>query len=387
MNELLRRLLFLPRQGSTLAPQIDALHYAVILTTLGGSLLVAVVAAFFLIRYRHRPATPIPLAPDPARDRTSRRVEFTGAGFLLALFIGFWVVGFRQFVQLESPPTGALPIQVVGKQWMWTFAYPNGRSSKGVLYVPAGRPVRLAMTSRDVIHSFFVPEFRVKKDVIPGRTTELWFEAREPGTYQVFCAEYCGEGHSTMRARLVALSEADYALAIEQLPPLELQIAGPVYQEPALAGLAPREPLSLAQLGERVATEKGCMRCHSPDGTPHIGPTWLGMYGSTVPLADGRQIVADAAYLTDSMMDPRARIHRGFLPVMPSYQGLLSAPETGALLEYLRALASGPAAAVADSEPSPLAPPGSPPIRLPSTDRAATDRDGRAAAGAPQETP
>jgi len=382
MNELLRRLLFLPPQGSTLAPHIDALHYAVILTTLGGSLLVAFTAAFFLIRYRHRPDTPIPLAPDPTQGRVTRRVEVAIAGLLLALFVAFWVVGFRQFVQLESPPADALTIQVVAKQWMWTFAYPNGRSSKGVLYVPAARPVRLAMTSRDVIHSFFVPEFRVKKDVIPGRTTEVWFQARAPGSYNVFCAEYCGEGHSTMRARVLALSDADYALALERLPPLELEIPGPVYREPALAGIAPPEPLSLAQLGERVATEKGCMRCHTSDGTPHIGPSWLGMYGATVPLADGRQIVADAAYLTESMMDPRARIHRGFLPVMPSYQGVLTAPETGAILEFLRSLAAGPAPAPDRAPPMPLAPSGSPPIRLPSAELSTS-----ADAGAPEETP
>jgi cytochrome c oxidase subunit II len=364
MNELLRRLLFLPRQGSTLATEIDALHYAVILTTLGGSLLVALAAALFMVRYRHRPRTPIPLAPRPAPGEVTSRLEITAAGFLLALFIGFWVVGFRQFVQLESPPADALPIQVVGKQWMWSFAYPNGRSSQSVLYVPAARPVRLLMTSRDVIHSFYVPEFRVKKDVIPGRTTELWFEAKEPGTYSVFCTEYCGEGHSTMRASVVALTEPDYALQLERLDPLELDVPGPVVQEPAVAGTAPRERLSLAQMGERVAVEKGCLRCHTSDGAPHIGPSWLGAYGALVTLADGQRIVADAAYLTESMMDPRAHIHRGFLPVMPSYQGLLSPAETGALLEYMRALSSDSAGGT--EQQSPLAPRGSPLLRLPS---------------------
>ena len=366
MNELLRRLLFLPRQASTLAPQIDALHYAVILTTLAGSALVGLVAVAYVIRYRHRPATPIPLAPDPAQERATRGVEIAGASLLLLLFVVFWVVGFRQFVKLESPPANALLIQVAAKQWMWTFTYPNGRGSKGVLFVPAGRPVRLSMSSRDVIHSFYVPEFRIKKDVIPGRTTEVWFEAREPGAYSVYCAEYCGEGHSTMRASVVALSDSDYALAIERLSPLELELPGPVYREPALAGTAPRERLSLARMGERVATEKGCMRCHTVDGTPHIGPTWLGMYGSVVPLSDGREMLADAAYLTDSMMDPRALIHRGYLPVMPSYQGLLSVPETGAILEYLRVLSKPAATTVNAVERAPLVAPDSPPIRLPS---------------------
>jgi cytochrome c oxidase subunit 2 len=169
-----------------------------------------------------------------------------------------------------------------------------------------------------------------------------------------------------MRAGVVALIVSDLALAIEGVPALELEVPGPVYREPALAGAAPRERLSLAQMGERVATEKGCMRCHTVDGTPHIGPTWLGMYGSIVPLSNGREMLADAAYLTDSMMDPRALIHRGYLPVMPSYQGLLSAPETGAILEYLRALAKPPATTVNAGERAPLVAPDSPPIRLPS---------------------
>lgn len=380
MNEILRRILFLPPQSSTMASQIDALHYAVILTTMVGSALVGLAAVVFVIRYRHRPATPIPLAPDPATERGTRAIEMAGAALLLSLFVLFWVIGFRQFVQLESPPANALTIQVMAKQWMWTFAYPNGRGSKGVLYVPAGRPVRLSMTSRDVIHSFYVPEFRIKKDVLPGRTTEVWFEARAPGASSVYCAEYCGEGHSTMRASVVALSDADYALAIERLPPLELDVPGPVYREPALAGIAPRERLSLAQMGERVATEKGCMRCHTVDGTPHIGPTWLGMYGSVVPLSNGRRTVADAAYLTDSMMDPRALIHRGYPAVMPAYQGLLSAPETGAILEYLRALAGPAATTVNTVQQAPLAPPDAPLIRLP-------DELQPADAGAAQENP
>ncbi len=362
MNELLRRMLFLPPQSSSVALKIDQLHYAVILTTLLGSLLVGLAAAYFLLRYHHRAAPADVPASAMAGSGLPRSVELGAAAFLLAVFVGFWVVGFRQLVELETPPPNALPIQAVAKQWMWSFAYPNGRGSKGVLYVPAGHPVRLSMISRDVIHSFFVPEFRVKKDVVPGRVTELWFEALAPGNYAAYCTEYCGEGHSTMRAQVVALSDAEYGLALERLPPLELDVAGPVYREPAVAGLAPREQLSLAAMGERVATERGCMRCHTPDGSPHIGPSWVGMYGSLVTLADGQQLLADAAYLTESMMDPRARLRQGFQPVMPSYQGLLSAPEVGALLEYLRTLAYRPSAL----PPAPLSPAGSPGIQLPS---------------------
>jgi cytochrome c oxidase subunit 2 len=375
MNELLRRALFLPRQGSSVALGLDQLHFAVIIATLGGATLVAAVAAYFMVRYRRgasQPAVAFDVRPGRAAGGVTWHFEALAAGVLLLLFVLFWVVGFAQFVQLETPPPNAVEIHVIGKQWMWTFGYPNGRGSKAVLYVPANRPVKLSMTSRDVIHSFFVPEFRVKKDVVPGRITELWFEALAPGRYAGYCTEYCGEGHSTMRATVVALEADDYVRELERLP--ELDVEGPVYREPAVAGTVPAEGLSLAEMGERVATNKGCMRCHTPDGTPHIGPTWVGMFGATVPLEGGDTIVADAAYLTESMMDPLLRVHRGYPPVMPSYRGLLSAAETGALLEYLRAVGRGSLTAAR----SPLPPSGSPSVRLPT----APGSD-----GAPEERP
>ncbi|HTV25118.1 MAG TPA: c-type cytochrome, partial [Polyangiaceae bacterium] len=219
-----------------------------------------------------------------------------------------------------------------------------------------------------VIHSFFVPDFRVKKDVVPGRMTSLWFEATEPGVYPVFCTEYCGDGHSTMRAEVVVLSDADYVARLEQLP--RLDIGGPSYGEPALVSTASAEYLSLAAMGERVAVMKGCMRCHTADGTPHIGPTWRGLYRSEVDLADGERVLADEAYLTESMMDPMARLRQGFRAVMPPYQGLLSAAETGALVEYIRYLSTRDA----ETRLSPLAPRGSPSLRLPESAASALER-------------
>src|SRR5262249_31321508 len=156
-----------------------------------------------------------------------------------------------------------------------------------VLYVPAGRPVKLIMTSRDVIHSFYVPDFRVKQDVVPGRYTTAWFEANAPGAYEILCAEYCGQGHSTMRCPVVALSPADY--------------------ERWLGGAAPAQQRSLLRTGERVAADQGCLRCHTLDGTPHIGPTWAGLYGAVVPLEGGGEVKADEAYITESMMDPAVK--------------------------------------------------------------------------------
>lgn len=360
MNEFLRRVLFLPRQASTMARDIDHLHYFVIIVTMAGATLVALAAAYFILRYRRRPEHGV------VPNRKSRELplmafwfELGVIGFLLVLFVGWWVVGFRQFVRLEVPPANAMGIYVTGKQWMWTFVYPNGRSSNAVLYVPAHQPVQLLLSSRDVIHSFYVPDFRVKKDAIPGRMTSLWFEATEPGIYPVYCTEYCGEGHSTMRAEVIVLSEADYVAQLEQLP--RLDVGGPSYTEPALISAASAESLSLAAMGERVAVMKGCMRCHTADGAPHIGPTWLGLYRSDVPLAGGERILADEAYLTESMMDPMAQLHAGFRPVMPPYQGLISAAETGALVEYIRYLSTRPAG----TRLSPLAPRGSPSVQLP----------------------
>jgi cytochrome c oxidase subunit 2 len=358
----LRQLLFLPRQASTVARELDYLHYFVIAVTMAGATLVALVAAYFVARYHRRPQQE-PVVPNPKSAEPPRLMAFwfelVVIAFLLMLFVGWWVIGFRQFVHMETPPRDAMTVYVVGKQWMWTFAYPNGRTSNAALYVPVHQPVQLLLSSRDVIHSFFVPDFRVKKDAIPGRMTSMWFEATEPGIYPIFCTEYCGEGHSTMRAEVIALSQEDYVAQLEQLP--RLDIGGPSYVEPAVIGAAQADLLSLASMGERVAVMKGCMRCHTADGTPHIGPSWLGAYRSMVPLQDGENVLADEAYLTESMMDPLAQIRLGFRPVMPSYQGLLSAAEVGALVEYIRYLSTRDA----DTRLSPLAPRGSPALRLP----------------------
>jgi cytochrome c oxidase subunit 2 len=335
MNELMRELLFLPEQASTIAREIDWLHYFVIITTMLGATAVAAFVLIFIIRYRE--GTPraeerhVPLHGMPLW------LEISLFGGLLLLFIVWWVIGFRQFVRISEPPVNSMTVYVTGKQWMWTFAYPDGTGSNGVLFVPANRPIKLVMTSRDVIHSFFVPQFRVKRDVVPGRATTMWFEAERPGRYPIYCTEYCGMGHSTMRGEVVVLAQADYERQREGLT--RLAIAPPVPRAPTIPGEAvPRQPLSLAAMGQRVAIDAGCLRCHTIDGTPHIGPTFAGLYGAEVLLERGGPVVADEAYLTSSMMDPAAQIHRGFQPVMPSYQGLLSGPEIGALVEYIRSL-------------------------------------------------
>jgi cytochrome c oxidase subunit 2 len=340
MNDFLRTLLFLPPQASTVARRIDQLHFVVITATMLGALLVTVIGGWFVLRYR-RPTSDTTLANADATARPHVAFKIGSTVGLTVLFLVFWAIGLRTFMRLRVAPPGAMIIYVTAKKWMWTFAYPAGARSIERLFVPVGRPVELYMTSRDVIHGFYVPAFRVKNDVVPGRTMTLWFEARTPGTYPILCTQYCGTGHSMMRGEVVALSPEDFDRWLDGWEPGETPaVAGPVYVEPQLGLVEPEpgRPVSMVRQGERVAAETGCLRCHTLDGSPHIGPTWAGLYGSVVPLEGGSEVVADVAYITESIMDPMAKIHRGFQAVMPSYLGRLGPGEVSAIVELIRSL-------------------------------------------------
>ena len=341
MNELLRHLLNLPPQASSVARGIDTLHYTVIGATFAGVAIVAAITLYFVIRFRRAGAAP-GVTP---RVTSPRWLELGVAGALLALFCGWWVIGFAQYRDLETPPANAIPIYVTAKQWMWKFEYPGGPASSEVLVVPVGTPVKLIMTSRDVIHSFYVPSFRIKQDVVPGHATTAWFEAVAPGSYDVLCTQYCGTRHSFMRAQVVALSPEDFARWLDAA-------RGPL----PLPG-AKGEGQGLAERGRDVAARRGCLRCHSIDGTPFIGPTWAHAFGSHRALVGGGVALVDEAYLTESMMDPNAKIAAGFPAVMPSYQGLLDPEETSAILEFIRSLR--------DVEPTTQMPAPTAPITLP----------------------
>lgn len=321
--ETLRQILFLPQGASSVALEIDLLHALVITITMIGSTGVFAVALFAMWRYHrsagHRTTTPI---------HASFAFEATTIGGLLALFLLFWVIGYEQYQGMRAVPAGAIDVHVVAKQWMWQFADERGRRSQTVIVVPRGQPVRLVMTSRDVIHSFFVPAFRLKQDVLPGIYTDLWFRAEEAGTFPIFCTEYCGLSHSRMRGSVVVLEPWDYARYLDGAAlPSVLDAEG---------GAAPAEDLAAA--GEGVAARMGCLACHTVTGEPHIAPSWRGLYGSTVELEGGARVRADPAYLTQSMMEPERHLVRGFPDVMPSYRGILDASETAALVEYIRSV-------------------------------------------------
>ena len=309
MNQLLRHLLALPPQASSYARGIDTLHYVVIGCAFAVAAASFILIAIFLVKFRERPEPRKRVAKLPVK------VEIVLASITLAVFLAFWIVGFEQYRDLRTPPADAMRIYVVAKQWMWEAVYPDGVAVQDDLRVPVGRPVVLLMTSRDVIHSFYVPSFRVKQDVLPGRITTLWFTATVPGTYDIECAEYCGAGHSRMLGHVIAMAPGEYS-----------------------HWLAGQGAPDLAALGERLAAEKGCLRCHTVDGTPHLAPTWRHMYRSMVPLTNGTSVLADEAYLTESMMDPLAKIHAGYAPIMPSFLGQLSGGDVAAIVEYIRSL-------------------------------------------------
>ncbi len=329
MNDLMRRLLFLPEQASAHARDIDALHYFVITMTILGAAGVFLTSIYFFVRYRRRSDTDVTPVVTPKLIH-----EALFIGVPLTLFLVWFAIGYPQYMRLSLPPPDAMDIYVQGKKWMWKFAYPDGPNAIDALRVPAGRPVRLLITSRDVIHSFYVPVLRIKMDALPGRYTQTWFLADRPGRYEIFCAEYCGLGHSSMLGELVVMPAADFDDWMQQQRRglASAQDAAPVPGEPV------RAASSIVEEGRRVAAEQGCMKCHSVDGTRHIGPTWTDLYLREEKLASGKRIVADEAYITRSMMDPAAEIVAGFQNVMPTYQGKLTPPEVAAVVEYIKSL-------------------------------------------------
>jgi cytochrome c oxidase subunit II len=339
MNELMRRILFLPEQASDYARSVDHLHYFVIITTMLAAAGVFGTAIFFFVRYRRRSDTDV--TPHVA-PKAIHEVLFVGVP--LGMFLLWFAIGFPQFTSLTTPPKDAMDVYVQGKKWMWKFAYPGGPSAVDVLRVPAGRPVRLLITSRDVIHSFYAPALRIKTDALPGRYTQTWFKAEKPGRYEIFCAEFCGIGHSAMLGELVVMPQDEFdEWVTEQRKGLaRAQDSSAAKGEVVLAGS------NLVEEGRKAAAQQGCLKCHSVDGSRHIGPTWANLYMRMEKLKDGRQIVADEGYITKSMMDPAADVVAGFQNVMPTFQGKLPPPEAAAIVEYIKSLKT----AAAQSGPS-----------------------------------
>lgn len=313
-----------PEQASTFAATIDALYIFLIALTGTVSLAVAILVIGFAVRYRRRDESQL------AEQRTGHLgLELLWIVVPLALFMIPFAWGAATYMDMAAPPKDALEITILARQWMWKAQHPDGQREIDTLHVPAGRPVRLRILSQDVIHSFFVPAFRVKADAVPGRYTSAWFTATKPGTYHLFCAEYCGFHHAYMRGTVVVMEEAAYA--------------------EWLSGVAGAPSLSPAAEGEKLFAQLGCQTCHRADSL-RAAPVLAGLYGSPVRLTTGQTIVADDDYLRESILDPTTKVVMGFQPIMPPYAGRVSEEQIVQLIAYIRSL-NAPSAGRA--EPSP----------------------------------
>src|SRR5579871_921478 len=298
-----------PREASTIAPYTDALYFFLLLITVVGLIVVGTLIFGFAFRYRkerHPVAVPI---------EGSTLLEATWTIIPLALFLIVFVWGALLYFRIYTPPVNSMNIYVVGKQWMWKAEHPGGQHEINALHVPTGRPIQLTMISQDVFHSFSIPDFRVKREVIPGRYSTVWFQATTPGTYHIFCTQYCGTNHSAMIGEAVALTPDDY--------------------KKWLAGSTSGS--SLAQNGERLFASLSCNACHSGSATAR-GPNLAGVYGSRLKLTSGSEVLVNEAYLRDAILNPSQHITAGYAPIMPTYQGQISEDGLIDLVEYIKGL-------------------------------------------------
>jgi cytochrome c oxidase subunit 2 len=319
-----------PEQASTFAAQVDTLYFFLVALSLIFAGVLPFVILWLIVRYHRSQQVD---RTNPLDSSLKLELTWTIIPLILVMIVFFW--GSFLYINMRTPPQDTLDVYVIGKQWMWHAQHANGKRENNELHVPVGQPVRLIMTSQDVIHSFYIPEFRVKQDVLPGRYTTMWFEATEPGEYYLFCAEYCGTEHSVMGGRVVVLEPAEYENWLRTSGPVILP-DGTVEQAAAVVGPALGDPMAVA--GSRLFSNLGCAGCHASNGGG-VGPSLVGLYGAEEKLADGSTVTADENYLRESILNPNAKIVAGYAGVMPSYDGQLSEDQINQLLAYLKSLA------------------------------------------------
>ena len=299
-----------PAQASTIAWQVDALYAFLLVLTVVFCLLVFGMVIIFAIKYRRRSEDE---QPEQTHGNLVLELSWTIIPLFLSLFV--FLLGADVFFRLQRPPSDPLEIYAVGKQWMWKIQHESGKREINTLHVPKGQPVRLTMTSEDVIHDFFIPAFRVKNDVLPGRYTTLWFEATQTGEFHLFCAEYCGTQHSGMIGKVIVLEPADY--------------------HDWLMGASSGE--SMVEAGERQFQKLGCETCHKSTATGR-GPSLVGLYDKPVTLSNGQEIVVDSDYIRESILLPRAKIVAGYEPIMPTFEGQISEQSLLQIASYIKSL-------------------------------------------------
>jgi cytochrome c oxidase subunit 2 len=296
-----------PEQASQVAGQVDAFYLFLVLITTFFSLLIAILILFFIVKYRQSPDR------KAVQIHGSTLLEIIWTVIPLGITMVIFVWGAVLYYHIQNPPNNSLEIYGVAKQWMWKFQHPGGQREINSLHVPIGRPVKVTLISQDVIHDFFVPAFRVKQDVLPNRYVYSWFTPSKPGTYHLFCSQYCGTNHSAMIGEVVVMQPEDYA-------------------EWLASGKAEG---SLASQGEKLFQEFSCTTCHRPDSGAR-GPNLQGLYGRPVRLTDNRVVVADDNYIRESILNPNAKVVAGFQPIMPTFQGVISEEGLIQITEYIK---------------------------------------------------
>lgn len=299
-----------PESATELAREIDALYFTALGITAFFSVLIAITILYFAIRYRRR-------HPDEVgkREKAGIWLEVTWSVVPLGILLFMFAWGAKVFFEVRKPPADAVTYYVTGKQWMWKMQHPNGRREINELHVPVGQTIKLIMSSEDVIHSFFIPAFRIKMDVLPGRYTTLWFKADKTGTYRLFCAEYCGVEHSLMGGSIVVMEPRDYEAWLSGRQAIVERVA----------------------TGEELFTRLACDTCHRSDSAAQA-PILNNAFGRKIALADGSTVTADENYLRESILNPGEKIVAGYLALMPTFQGKVSEEELLQMIRYLKEL-------------------------------------------------
>lgn len=299
-----------PPGASVTAHRTDLLYFALVgLSSLASIILLGLIV-WFSVRYRRGSSAD---RRNPPTGDNALEAAWTLTPLLV--FLGLFVWAAYDFVRLYRPPDDTLPIFVVARQWMWKVEHPNGRREIDELHIPVGQPVRLLMTSQDAIHSFYVPAFRLKQDVVPGRYSALWFEATEEGEYHLFCAEYCGTDHARMTGSVHVMAPEDYAAWLDR-------------------GNA---EIGISERGFALFRQHGCAGCHSVNSSVHA-PDLTALLGRTVPLQGGGSLIADETYVYDSIMEPDKQVVAGYDSIMPSFKGQLDEDDIMAIIEYIRVM-------------------------------------------------
>lgn len=316
----------MPEQASKFAMEVDLFYIALWLMTIGVSIGIVIAIFLFMVKYKRRHKGEIPEQIEGAMI-----LEITWSVIPLIICIGIFAWGAKLYYQMYSAPKEALEIFVTGKQWMWRAQHPDGQREINALHVPVGRRVKLTMTSEDVLHSYFIPAFRTKADVVPGRYTTTWFEATKPGTYHLFCTEYCGTKHSGMIGTVTAMEPGEY----------QLWLSGGTNEPPAV-------------VGERLFSSLGCNTCHSADGKGR-GPKLAELYGKQVKLNNGTSVTFDDTYIRESILDPAAKVVENYQLIMPSFRGQVSEEQIAQIIAYLKSIGPKDSGTAAASTAAPAA--------------------------------